>query len=1168
MSLLPAAAASAVTQDASRPEIIVKLRASATLEAGASHVLETLTGGYQASGTRPLVTGAERQRTLLRRLRTMDRSLLTPGQRRLLLRQRRGDPADDGPEPGGVYRMQVDLAAGQTVQELLGAWRRNPDVEYAELNHVVSACVRPDDPQYAKQWSMEKIAAPEAWDTCQGGEQVIVAVIDTGVDYNHRDLHQNMWCNEAELNGSPHVDDDDNGYVDDVYGYNFAYSNSDPIDDQGHGTHCAGIIAAVGDNGLDIAGICWTARIMAIKILDAEGNGTSADAVPAIYYAVANGADVISMSWGGEDESQAVKEAMAYARRQGVLIVAAAGNEGTSTPFYPAAYPGAIAVAATESSDKRTYGSNYGDWVDIAAPGRDILSLWPTDSAGGALTSRMSGTSMAAPHVAGACALMLAADPLLTCDEVDQIVLTTGDTIAKGICASNSRLNVAKAMRAVVPAQGVVRFDRPTYAEGDEIGVLLADWNLRGSGTRCVDVGTDGDELEELILTETPEAKGVFRGTIAGEQGGARPGDGRVQAHDGERLVVRYWNLTYGGGGSVQRVEGYAHADYQAPTLVQQSVEMRGMTARIELTTSEVTRAQVRYSRLAEGPFTLTADDGELSDRHSVKIAGLRPGTKYYFMVSMTDRAGNEAVADNEGQHYSFETSGEFTGFRVPSVYPTIQAAVDDAWDGDTVWLADGAYSGAGNIEIDFHGRAITVRSDNGPSSCIIDCQRQARAFYFHSGEGKESVVEGLTIARGGNVDCGGGVQCVGSSPTLRNCVFRDNSADSYGGGLYNAYGSSPTVIGCTFEGNACSTLRSAGSGGGVANRHDSHPTLQDCTFSGNAANEAGGGIANLDTSVARVTGCLFVGNTSRGSGGAVYNEGESRSEFTTCILYANSADEDGGGLYCGENSETALSGCILSGNCTDRDGGAVTVMQATLSAINCTISGNAALRRHGGVESRDGATVRLENSILWGNMDKSGGAGAESSQVAAGGGTVTADYCCVQGLAGDLGGLGNIGDDPLFVDAASVDFHLCSQGWRWDSARSGWTYDSRTSLCIDAGNPARPLGEEPVTSPSDPNALSGTNVRIDMGAYGGTSEASMAPPQWMLLADLTNDRRVDWLDVASLAADWATAGEARPGDLSRDGAVGGGDLVLLGVQWRHEADSTASGAAGWHAGK
>jgi len=218
------------------------------------------------------------------------------------------------------------------------------------------------------------IDAPEAWDIHTGSSDVIVAVVDTGVDYNHRDLQANMWVNSGEIpdNG---VDDDGNGYVDDIYGYDFINKDSDPIDDRGHGTHCSGTIAAEGDNGLDIAGVCWDGRIMALKFLGSDGYGNIDDAVTAFYYAVENGADVVSNSWGGGAYSYTLEQAIDYAHSQGVIMVAAAGNDDSNEPEYPAAYEHMVSVAATNSNDEKASFSNHGDWVDIAAPGVDVLSL-------------------------------------------------------------------------------------------------------------------------------------------------------------------------------------------------------------------------------------------------------------------------------------------------------------------------------------------------------------------------------------------------------------------------------------------------------------------------------------------------------------------------------------------------------------------------------------------------------------------------------------------------------------------------------------------------------------------------------------------------------------------------------------------------------------------------
>ena len=1155
--MLSAVAVSGASQ---RCEIIVKLRPHTSQEPGADgksripQGLDSLRSRYHVRELKPLVANPERQRVRPQMLRPRGGLLSTHREHRFLRRLKRGGIVEAAPDLPGIYRIRVE--AEGAVQDLLAACRQDPDVEYAELSHTISICVQPNDPEYGRQWGMEKIAAPEAWETCQGSDDVVIAVIDTGVDYNHRDLRANIWCNEAELNGSPGVDDDDNGYVDDIHGYNFAYNNGDPNDDHGHGTHVAGIIAAVGNNGLDVAGLCWKARIMVLKMLDAGGDGNSADAASAIYYAAANGADVISLSWGSDEDSQVIRDAIAYARWRGVLVVAAAGNNNSKASFYPASYPEVIAVAATESNDERSILSNYGDWVDIAAPGGSIVSLAPTRTslatAHDSFTATLSGTSMATPHVAGACALLLAANPFLTCEEVEKLLLSTGDPIKTGVCASNARLNVARALRAAMPAEGDVRFDRPLYAEGDEITVLLTDWDLRGAETQTASIVTDGGDVEHVILAETPQAKGVFCGTIASARGEARPGDRRVQMAHGERIAVRYLNA-YGGSTAGRRITAYAHADYEAPTLVEQKIDVRGRTARIELTTSEPTRAEIRYTDTPDGPFREKAGDADLFDQHRIRILGLTAGTRYFFVVALVDQAGNEAIVDNEGLYYSFEVGNDVAGLRVPGVYPTIQAAVNDAWTGDTVWVADGTYSGEGNIEIDFGGRAITVRSENGPPSCIIDCQGKGRAFSFQGGEGRDAVVEGFTITNGGNVDYGGAIRCLASSPTIRNCVLVENSAESYGGGLCNSYGSRPLVVNCTFEDNASSSLRLLGLGGGMANMQDSSPTVEDCTFTANSAG-AGGGMANVDDSSPRVVRCTFRDNLAVRFGGAVGNWDNSHPVLTRCVLAANRAKDSGAGMCNRDESDVTLTNCILSGNRADHDGGALRALGATVTLTNCTISGNEAGRRYGGLVSTAGGQLRLENCIVWANVDSRSGPGSMLAQVAAQDGEVTMDYCCVQDLAGALSGTGNIAADPQFVDPNNSDYHLRSQGGRWDSDQSRWTYDNETSPCIDAGNPSRPLGDEPTAVPEDPNHVPGMNVRIDMGAYGGTPEASVAPLGWALLADMDNDRRVDWLDLGHLAIDWATTGESRPGDLSRDGAIDGADLVLLGRQWRHKA--------------
>ena len=650
-------------------EIIVKFRAPMPDANGiadapgdksrASQSLRTPGQRFRVREMRPILRDFDRRQAQLRSLGDLDQSRLTQTQRQLLRRQKRAAATGRRPELGNIYRVRLDLDPGDSLDKVLAAYRSRSDVEYAELNPIISACGTPNDPSRADQWALSKIHASEAWDTCRGSSEVIVAVLDTGVDYDHPDLQGNLWTNEAERVGLPWADDDDNGYVDDIRGYNFiAYSN-DPRDDHGHGTAITGVIAAVGNNGTDIAGLCWTVRIMPLKVLDADGEGTAADAVPAIYYAVANGADIISGSWGGAEASSALGDAIAYAHAEGVVVVAAAGNSGSGDPYYPAAYPEVISVAATDAADHRWYLSNYGDWVDIAAPGQSILSLRATLPGQATRTqdlARMSGTSLAAPHVSGACALLLAANPLLRCDELHRIVTATGDPIQPGICASNGRLNVYAALRAVIPPEGTIRMDRIYYAQGADIGLLLADWHLQGAGHFDVSVETSGGDQEVVPLRETNVSLGVLRGTIASQNAAVTIGDGILQVRDGEGIEARYLDADDGLGHAAQWRQAIAVADFQPPAVVSVEARPQDQAATIEIRTSEPARAEVRFGKTPAGPFASIQKDTALSEQHSIPLRGLTRQTQYYFVVALRDEAGNEALADNNGLNYSFTT--------------------------------------------------------------------------------------------------------------------------------------------------------------------------------------------------------------------------------------------------------------------------------------------------------------------------------------------------------------------------------------------------------------------------------------------------------------------------------------------------------------------------------
>jgi subtilisin family serine protease len=257
----------------------------------------------------------------------------------------------------------------------------------------------------------------------EGSREIVVAVIDSGVDYNHPDLKNNIWFNAAERYGQAGVDDDANGYIDDVYGWDFVSNRPNAMDDNNHGTHCAGIIGAE-RNGVGVVGISPKVRIMPLKFLGSNGSGDLYAALLAIRYATQMGARVISNSWGGGGFSQMMNSAIQEAVSRGVVVVAAAGNSAMntdSTPTFPAGYPQVISVGSSDASDSLSTFSNYGvQSVLVAAPGSEILSTVP-----GSRLATFSGTSMAAPQVSGAIALALSLKPSATVAEIRQKLCDT-----------------------------------------------------------------------------------------------------------------------------------------------------------------------------------------------------------------------------------------------------------------------------------------------------------------------------------------------------------------------------------------------------------------------------------------------------------------------------------------------------------------------------------------------------------------------------------------------------------------------------------------------------------------------------------------------------------------------------------------------------------------------
>jgi len=320
----------------------------------------------------------------------------------------------------------------------------------------------PNDPLFSEQWALNNagqnggkanadLGALKAWLKTQGSNDVVVAVLDTGVDYTHPDLTNNMWMRPDKV---PAYTDAELGAVNDLHGFNADDNRSDPMDDNGHGTHCAGIIGAEGDNGEGIAGINWNVRIMPLKFLGRGGFGSTKNAIESINYAIdrkRNGVNikVINASWGSTSKSKALEDVIRAAGEEGILFVAAAGNNATNNdknPHYPSNYnlPNVISVAALDRADNLASFSNFGvKSVHIAAPGREITSTWLNDN-----YREASGTSMATPYVAGTAALILAIEPNLSVEKLRERILKSIDKIDSldGKTESGGRLSAAKAL--------------------------------------------------------------------------------------------------------------------------------------------------------------------------------------------------------------------------------------------------------------------------------------------------------------------------------------------------------------------------------------------------------------------------------------------------------------------------------------------------------------------------------------------------------------------------------------------------------------------------------------------------------------------------------------------------------------------------------------------------
>lgn len=348
-----------------------------------------------------------------------------------------------------MYLLHVPTGKEQAYVAHLNAL---PEVMYAQLDHIVTAQVQPNDPYYAQQWNLQAIGMAQAWATQTDTSDVVIAVLDTGVKRTHPDLYDQLWRNSYEIAANG-LDDDRNGYIDDVHGWHFYHvyttgealprDDADISDPNGHGTHVAGIIGAAGDNGVGVTGVAWRSRLMIVRVLDDDRMGAESDVIRGLTYAINNGARVVNLSLGQMEDTPALREAITEAEARGVLLVAAAGNTGKAL-LYPAAYPTVLGVGASDRNGERASFSAGGAQLNLLAPGVDILSTW-----NGQPYFTQSGTSMAAPHVSGVAALLRQQQAEATPAHIRRCLQLTATDVAAPGRDDNSGYGIVNAARAL-----------------------------------------------------------------------------------------------------------------------------------------------------------------------------------------------------------------------------------------------------------------------------------------------------------------------------------------------------------------------------------------------------------------------------------------------------------------------------------------------------------------------------------------------------------------------------------------------------------------------------------------------------------------------------------------------------------------------------------------------
>ncbi len=765
-------------------------------------------------------------------------------------------PAKESVDLLPVYVLETER---KDISGLCEELKKDLDIEYAQPNYVYNAVMTPNDPDYSNLWGLQanKLNCAPAWDLSQG-EGVVVAVVDTGIDYNHEDLWDNIWVNPeviSDVNSDGRIDLDDcdtdqdheiesNEIVDHMFGWDYGSGDNNPMDTYGHGTHCAGTIAGVGNNSIGVIGVAPQARLMAVKGFPDNSGSTGTDyLVDCLRYAADKGADVLSNSWGGGSASDPTLEsAVDYAYGLGCVVVFAAGNSNIDingrsplnhhyfyNPFNPLTV---MAIAATDSDDNRAnfynWASNYGEQISVAAPGVGVLSTLPGDAYGS-----YSGTSMACPHVAGLAALVIARYPILGNEGVRTMIESYADDL------------------------------------GDTGKDIYFGW---GRINAYESVSNDPPALSCSVSAFPGNGQKPFSATF------------NLSANRRPEEIVS-WSFIYGDGGSTG-------GSAPLPVTVSHTYQYDGTyTATLTITDREDDTAADTETIVVRDPINLLVPSQYSTIQAAIDAAG--SGDIVLVADGTYVGSGNRLLTWN----------GLFKHITVKSENGPEHCIINCEQEENTIGFW---FFGTGQDRSDLiDGFTITGARDNvgggimcySVSPTIKNCIIAGNGAVYNGGgiycsDGSSPLIQNCIIV-GNSGYIGGGIFCYGFSfPQIENCVLTGNDSSS-GGGIFCDQYSSPIAENCIIAGN-----RSIG--------HFEH------TFSGISVG-GGGGIFCCWNSYFSIQNCVIAGN-SAGSGGGIL-VAFADATIRNCVIAGNSASQDGAGIGCYVLGSIPIENCTIAGN-------------------------------------------------------------------------------------------------------------------------------------------------------------------------------------------------------------------------------------------------------------